>query len=132
MSIKIFGSLFFKIKLNDQILDHIIICIYDLLAKHITTLASVEENQISIYNEIKSLIFQCVNKRYLSLENPTNIMKNFICDCISILIISGISHNWEKCIEELISDAQNNTPELIYICLKSIADCDLIMNFMKN
>ena len=132
MSIKIFGSLFFKIKLNDQILDHIIICIYDLLAKHITTLASVEENQISIYNEIKSLIFQCVNKRYLSLENPTIIMKNFICDCISILIISGISQNWEKCIEELISDAQNNTPELIYICLKSIADCDLIMNFMKN
>ena len=83
MSIQIFGSLFFKINQNDQILDHIIICIYDLLAKHIKTLASVEENQISIYNDIKALIFQCVNKRYLSLENPTNIMKNFICDCIS-------------------------------------------------
>ena len=32
----------------------------------------------------------------------------------------------------MISNAENNTPELIYICLKSIADCDLIMNFMKN
>ena len=132
MSIKIFGNLFFKINQNEPILDHIIICIYDLLAKHIKILVSTDKNQINIYNDIKTLIFQCVNKRYLNLENPTNIMKNFMCDCISILIISGITHNWENCIEDLILNTQNNNPELIYICIKSIADCDLIINLIKN
>ena len=135
MNIKIFGSLFFKIDSNDVLIDHIIVCIFDLLKKHILTLVSTNENQINIYKDIKSLIFQCVNKRYLDLENPSYAMKNIICDCISILIISGITHSWENCIEELILNAENNKnnkPELIYICLRSISDCDLIMNFMKE
>ena len=103
---------------NDPLLDHIILCIYDLLKKHILT-----------------LIFQCVNTRYLELDNPTNIMENTICDCISILIISGITHSWENCIEELIQNAEisnNNKQKLIYICLKAVADCGEIMNFIKE
>ena len=135
MNIKIFGNLFFKINSNDQILDHIIICIYGLLQKHIMTLVELNENHINIYNDIKSLIFQCVDKRYLNLENPSYAMRNTICDCISILIISGITHSWENCIEELISKAKtgskNRNNELIYICLRSIADCDIIDNLMK-
>ena len=116
-------------------MDHIIVCIYDLLKKHILTLISTNEEQVNIYNDIKSLIFQCVQKRYLYLENPSYIMKNYICDCISILIISGITFSWQNCVEDLIQDAENNknkNPELIYICLRSIADCDSIMNFMKD
>ena len=135
MNIKIFGTLFFKIDSKNALLDHIIICIYDLLKKHILTLISTNENQINIYEDIKSLIFECVNKRYLELENPSYAMKNFICGCISILIISGITHSWQNCIEDLILNAErnkNNKPELIYICLKSIADCNSIMNFMNK
>ena len=37
------------------------------------------------------IIFECVKKRYLDLKNPTNIMRKNICDCISILIITGIT-----------------------------------------
>ena len=106
---------------NDPLLDHIILCIYDLLKKHILTLISKSENNINIYRDIKSLIFQCVNTRYLELENPSNIMKNCICDCISILIISGITHTWENCIEELIQNVEicnNNKSELIYILVE--------------
>ena len=120
---------------NDPLLDHVILCIYDLLKKHILTLISKSEKNINIYRDIKSLIFQCVNTRYLELENPSNIMKNCICDCISILIISGITHTWENCIEELIQNVEisnNNKSELIYICLKAIADCNNIMNFMNK
>ena len=136
MNIKIFGNLFFKTDSQMKLLDHIIICIYDLLQKHIMTLIKINENQTNIYNEIKSLIFQAVDKRYLNFANPSYAMKNTICDCLSILIISGITHSWEKCIEELISKAnsysQNGKVELIYICLRSIADCDLIYNLIKN
>ena len=136
MNIKIFGNLFFNINSDNQILDHIIICIYGLLQKHIMTLIEMNENQINIYNDIKSLIFQCVDKRYLNLENPTYAMRNTICDCISILIISGITHSWENCIEDLISNAEtfskNGNNELIYICLRSIADCELIDNLLEN
>ena len=52
-----------------------------------------------------------------------------------MLIISGITFSWQNCVEDLIQDAENNknkNPELIYICLRSIADCDSIMNFMKD
>ena len=136
MNIKIFGELFFEnINSENQILDHIIVCIYDLLKKHILTLIKTGNEEINVYNDIKILIFQCVNKRYLQLQNPSNIIRNYICDCISILIISGITHNWNNCIEELIDNAKNginNNPELIYICLRAIADCNIIMNFMKN
>ena len=136
MNIKIFGELFFEnINSENQILDHIIVCIYDLLKKHILTLIKTGNEEINVYNDIKILIFQCVNKRYLQLQNPSNIIRNYICDCISILIISGITHYWNNCIEELIDNAKNginNNPELIYICLRAIADCNIIMNFMKN
>ena len=120
---------------NDPLLDHIILCIFNLLQKHILTLISKCEKDISIYKDIKTLIFQCVNTRYLELDNPTNIMENTICDCISILIISGITHSWENCIEELIQNAEisnNNKQKLIYICLKAVADCGEIMNFIKE
>ena len=136
MNIKTFGNLFFNINSDNQILDHIIICIYDLLQKHIMTLIEMNEKNINIYNDIRSLIFQCVDKRYLNLKNPSYAMRNTICDCISILIISGITHSWENCIEELISKAEigskNGNYELIYICLRSIADCDLIDNLLEN
>ena len=66
MNIKIFGNLFFKTDSQMKLLDHIIICIYDLLQKHIMTLIKINENQTNIYNEIKSLIFQAVDKRYLN------------------------------------------------------------------
>ena len=89
MSIKLFGNLFFKINKNEPILDHIIICIYDLLANYIKILVPTDTCQANIYNDFKSLIFRYINKRYLNLDNHTNIMKNFKCDCISILIISG-------------------------------------------
>ena len=107
---------------NDPLLDHIILCIFNLLQKHILTLISKCEKDISIYKDIKTLIFQCVNTRYLELDNPTNIMENTICDCISILIISGITHSWENCIEELIQNAEisnNNKQKLIYYMSKS-------------
>ena len=133
MSIKIFANLFFKIDSKDPILDHIIVCIYGLLKEHIKTLLSSNQN---LYNDIKKLILYSVQKRYLELNNPSYVTRNNICDCISILIISGITNNWKNCVEELIKESQkdelNNNNELIYICLRSIADCDTIMNFMKN
>ena len=146
MSIKIFANLFFKIDSKNPILDHIIVCIYGLLKEHIQTLVSTNQNQISIYNDIKTLILHCVQKRYLELDNPSYTTRNYICDCISILIISGITYNWKSCIEELIQEAENkdndynfnnsenekSKNELVYICLRSIADCDTIMNFMKD
>ena len=135
MNIKIFGELLFEIlerDPNNALLDHIIICIYGLLKKHIISLVSNYENKQNIYNDIKSLIFECVKKRYLGLENPTNIMRKNICDCISILIITGISSSWETCISDLINEAKNGIPELTFIALRSIADCDLIMNFFNN
>ena len=136
MNIKIFGNLFFKFDSQNLILDHIITCIYGLLKKHILTLIKENEKQINIYNDIKLLIFQCVNKRYLNLDNPSYVMKNKICDCISILIISGITYSWKSCIEDLIQEAENNNnknkAELIYICLRSIADCNSIINLKEE
>ena len=106
------------------------------IQKHILTLIKTDNDETNAYNDIKILIFQSVNKRYLQLQNPSNIIRNYICDCISILIISGITYNWNNCIEELIDNAKNginNNPELIYICLRAIADCNIIiMNIIKN
>ena len=48
MNIKTFGNLFFNINSDNQILDHIIICIYDLLQKHIMTLIEMNEKNINI------------------------------------------------------------------------------------
>ena len=135
MNIKVFGELLLEMlerDPNNTLLDHIIICIYGLLKKHIISLISNYENKQGIYNDIKSLIFECVKKRYLGLENPTNIMRKNICDCISILIITGISSSWETCISDLINEAKTGTPELTFIAIRSIADCDLIMNFFNN
>ena len=132
MNIKVFGELLFEKNQNDPLLDHIIICIYGLLKEHITTLVSTNINQKNIYNDIKTLIFECVKKRYLNLENPSNIMRKNICDCISILIISGITCSWTTSIEDLIKEANSENQELTYIALRSIADCDLIMNFYES
>ena len=132
MNIKAFGELFFDRDQNDPLLDHIIICIYGLLKKHIQTLISANLNRKDVYNDIKTLIFECVKKRYLNLENPTYIMRNYICDCISILIISGITSSWNMCIEDLITEAKSGNAELIFIALRAIADCDLIMNFYDS
>ena len=136
MNIKIFIELFFKFDSQNLILDHIITCIYGLLKKHILTLIKENEKQENIYKDIKFLIFQCVNKRYLNLDNPSYTMKNKICDCISILIISGITHSWKSCIEDLIKEAENNNnknkAELIYLCLRSIADCNSIINLKEE
>ena len=132
MNIKVFGELLFERDQKDPLLDHIIICIYGLLKKHIQTLISANLNRKEIYNDIKTLIFECVKKRYLNLENPTYIMRNYICDCISILIISGITCCWNTCIEDLIKEAKSGNSELIFIALRSIADCDLIMNFYES
>ena len=130
MNIKIFGQLFFERDQNDPLLDHIIICIYGLLKKHIATLISTNIKQQNIYNDIKALILECLKKRYLNLGNPTYIMRNYICDCLSILIISGITCSWQTCIQDLINEAKSgNNPELIFIALRSIADCSIIMNF---
>ena len=62
---------------------------YDLLAIHNKILVSTDTCQANICNDFKSLIFRCINKKYLNFENRSNITKNFLCDCISILIISG-------------------------------------------
>ena len=136
MNIKIFGDLFFKFDSQNLILDHIITCIYGLLKKHILTLIKENEKQVNIYNDIKLLVFQCVNKRYLNLDNPSYTMKNKICECISILIISGITHSWKSSIEDLIKEAENNNnknkAELIYICLRAIADCNSIINLKEE
>lgn len=135
MNIKVFRDLFLKIDSQSLILDHIIICIYDLLKKHINILISTDEKFDGYYKDIQNLIFQCINKRYLGIENPSNIIRNIICGCVSILIISGITQSWENCIEDLIQNTFNNEnkkEELIFITLKSIADCDSIMNFMKD
>ena len=91
MNIKVFGELFFERNQNDPLLDHIIICIFGLLKEHITTLVSTNKKNKNIYNEIKRLILECLKKRYLNLHNPTYIMRNYICDCVSILIIYVVS-----------------------------------------
>ena len=129
MNIKVFGELLFERNQNDPLLDHIIICIFGLLKEHITTLVLANKNNQNIYNDIKRLILECLKKRYLSLDNPTYIMRNYICDCISILIISGITCSWKTCIQDLIAETKNGNPELIFIALRSIADCNIIMNF---
>ena len=132
MNIKIFGQLFFERDQNDPLLDHIIICIYGLLKKHITTLISTNINQQNTYNDIKSLILECLKKRYLNLNNPTYIMRNYICDCLSILIISGITCSWKTSIQDLINEAKSGNQELIFIALRSIADCSVIINFYEK
>lgn len=132
MNIKVFGELLFERDQNDPLLDHIIICIYGLLKKHIQILISANLNRKEIYNDIKTLIFECVKKRYLNLDNPTYIMRNYICDCISILIISGITSSWSTCIADLIKEAKSGNTELIFIALRAIADCDLIINFYES
>ena len=132
MNIKIFGQLFFERDQYDSLLDHIIICIYGLLKKHIITLISTNINQQNIYNDIKYLILECLKKRYLNLGNPTYIMRNYICDCLSILIISGITCSWQTCIQDLINEAKSGNHELIFIALRSIADCSIIMNFYEK
>ena len=132
MNIKVFGELFFERDQKDPLLDHIIICIYGLLKKHISTLVSTNIKQKDIYNDIKGLILECLKKRYLNLENPTYIMRNYICDCISILIISGITCSWTTVIQDLINEAKNGNPELIFIAIRSIADCNSIMNFYEK
>ena len=129
MNIKVFGELFLERDQNDPLLDHIIICIYGLLKEHISTLISTNKIHQNIYNDIKGLILECLKKRYLYLENPTYIMRNYICDCISILIISGITCSWKTCIQDLVGEAKNGNNELIFIALRSIADCNIIMNF---
>ena len=132
MNIKVFGELLFEKDQNDPLLDHIIICIYGLLKEHITTLVSTNKNQKRIYEDIKNLIFECVKKRYLNLDNPSYIMRKNICDCISILIISGITCSWTESIKDLIKEANTGNPEMTFIALRSIADCDLIMNFYES
>ena len=129
MNIKVFGELFLERDQNDPLLDHIIICIYGLLKEHISTLISTNKIHQNIYNDIKGLILECLKKRYLYLENPTYIMRNYICDCISILIISGITCSWKTCIQDLVGEAKNGNNELIFIALRSIADCNIIINF---
>ena len=63
------------------------------IQKHILTLIKTDNDEINAYNDIKILIFQSVNKRYLQLQNH----------------------------------------KLIYICLRAIADCNIIiMNIIKN
>lgn len=84
------------------------------------------------YNVIKSLIFKCVKERYLNLKNPSYIMRKNICDCLSILILSGINYSWPSCITDLIKEAINGCPELSFIVLRSLADIDLIINFQEN
>ena len=132
MNIKVFGELFFERDQNDPLLDHIIISIYEMLKKHISILVSANLNQKNIFNYIKDLILECLKKRYLNLENPTYIMRNYICDCISILIISGITCSWTTVIQDLINEAKNGNPELVFIAIKSIADCNSIMNFYEK
>ena len=132
MNIKIFGELLFEKDQNDPLLDHIIICIYGLLKEHIATLISTNKSQQKIYADIKGLIFECVNKRYLKVVNPSYIMRKNICDCLSILIISGITCSWKSSIEDLIKEANGDNPEMIFIALRAIADCDLIMNFYES
>ena len=135
MNIKVFGELLLEMlekEPNHPLLDHIIICIYGLLKKHIMTLVSTYLKKENIYNDIKALIFECVKKRYLNLKNPSNLIRKNICDCISILIISGITCSWKTCIIDLINEAKNGDNELTFITLRSIADCDLVMNFFKS
>ena len=132
MNIKIFGELLFEKDQNDPLLDHIIICIYGLLKEHIATLISTNKSQQKIYADIKGLIFECVKKRYLNVVNPSYIMRKNICDCLSILIISGITCSWKSSIEDLIKEANSDNPEMIFIALRAIADCDLIMNFYES
>ena len=132
MNIKVFGELLFEKDQNDPLLDHIIICIYGLLKEHIITLVSTNKNQKRIYEDIKNLIFECVKKRYLNLDNPSYIMRKNICDCISVLIISGITCSWTESIKDLIKEANTGNPEMTFIALRSIADCDLIMNFYES
>ena len=132
MNIKIFGELFFEnINSENQILDHIIVCIYDLLKKHILTLIKTGNEEINVYNDIKILIFQCVNKRYLQLQNPSNIIRNYICDCISILIISGITHNWNNCIEELIDKVEIYNSNSLPTIYEDKALEDLLKKLLK-
>ena len=99
-----------------------------MLKKHIMYFITQSINEINIFNEIKNFIFECVNKRYLNISNPTYIMRKNICDCISVLIIAGIGHAWPTCIEELIKEVSNG-PEFCFIVLRAIADLDLIINF---
>ena len=132
MNIKVFRELLIEREQNDPLLDHIIICIYGLLKKHISTLVLANINQKGVYNDIKTLILEIVKNRYIKLENPSYIMRNYICDCISILIISGITSSWQTCIQDLINETNSRNPELIFIALRAIADCDSIMNFYEN
>jgi hypothetical protein len=132
MNIKVFRELLIERDQNDPLLDHIIICIYGLLKKHILTLVEANINQKGVYNDIKNLILEIVNNRYIKLDNPSYIMRNYICDCISILIISGITSSWTTCIQDLINETNSGNPEMIFIVLRSIADCDSIMNFYEN
>ena len=63
------------------------------IQKHILTLIKTDNDETNAYNDIKILIFQSVNKRYLQLQNH----------------------------------------KLIYICLRAIVDCNIIiMNIIKN
>lgn len=132
MNIEIFIKLFYQLDAKNPLIDHVSICIYGLLKKHIMKLLSTEQKDSQLYIQIKNSILKLIKEKYLSNSNFfSDLLKKNISDCLSVLIISGIFHNWMNCIPELIEESSKNA-EFCYITLRALSDIDLLLSINNS
>ena len=107
------------------------ISIYGLLKKHIKLLLSTNPKDANYYKTVKMLIMNCINDKYLKMNNPIIIMRD-MADSLTILILSGIFYHWPTCIQDLINESMQKSVEFIYLVLRALGDIDLLIHYNRE
>ena len=95
------------------------------------TLLSTNPKDEAIYNNVKILILKCIKDKYLKMDNPNDIVRKTISDCLTLIIISGIFYNWQTCIQELINERIHQNIKYIFIVLRALGSIDTFL-YSKN
>ena len=117
---------------NNQLINQVILCIFGLLKRHMESLLSKNAKDEEIYKNVKFLIIKCIKDKYLKMNNPNNILRKTISDCLTLIIISGIIFNWPTCIKDLINESIHQNIEFCYIVLRALGSIDTLIHYRNE
>ena len=130
LNIAPFCKLFISLDENSSLLGHITVNIFGILKQNFSLLISNNPQNNNIYDEVKNLVFRCLEEKYLNMKNPEELIRRNMSDIITILILGGINYHWEECIPQLIQASINgNTFNLYYLILRALADIDYLIHY---
>ena len=115
---------------NPLLIKQLILFIFGFLKDYMDFL--INEKNAQIYQEIKILLLECIKDKYLKMNNPDHIVRKTISDLLSIIILSGISYHWPKCIEDMINETPFQNIEFCYIVLRALGSIDILINYKKE